>query len=54
MAATRNIASEHADLAVRDASCRARVLPCDALPCFRKPVSSMTSTALSSANVSSA
>lgn len=53
----RDISREHANLAVRDLACRASVLPRNAargLPCFKKPVSSMTRTPSLSESVSSA
>jgi len=49
-----NIGGEDTDLAVGDLARRAGILPADAVPCFKKPVSSMTSTASPSASVSSA
>src|SRR6476469_3449886 len=55
MTMTRNVGSKDSDLAVRNLACRTGVLPRhphDALPCLRKPVSSITSTASSSAKCS--
>ncbi len=55
MTMTRNVGSEDADLAVRDPACGTSVLPrhpARRLACLRKPVSSITSTASSSAECS--
>src|SRR6185437_16070600 len=45
MAMPRHVGGEHSDLAIGDLARRASVLACDPLPCFKKPVSSMTRTA---------